>query len=89
MKPGDLVTIRRWNLTHRTPIAYVNVYDRTSLGEYLQRKVKWEHGDIGILLEGRDVVEEMRRVLLQGRGVWVDEEMLKLADSQVDPCPGP
>ena len=88
MKPGDLVTIRRWNLTHRTPIAYVSVYDRTSQGEYMQRKAKWEHGDIGIRMAGIDVVEDMVQVLLQGRVVWVDEEMLRPADGQVDPCPG-
>ncbi len=80
MKPGDLVTIRKWNLTHRVPITYVNIYDRTSQGEYLQRKTKWEHGDVGVLLAVRDSVEEMVQVLHRGRAVWVDEEMLRAVD---------
>jgi hypothetical protein len=80
MKPGDLVTIRKWNITHRVPITYVGVYDRTSRGEFLQRKVKWEHGDVGVLLDGRDAIEEMVRVLHKGHVVWIDEEMLRGVD---------
>lgn len=80
MKPGDLVTIRRWNVSHRVPITYVGVYDRTSQGEFLQRKTKWEHGDVGVLLDGRDAAEEMVQVLYKGRVVWIDEEMLREAN---------
>lgn len=80
MKPGDLVTIRRWNLTHKVPITYIGVYDQTRDREYLQRKVKWEHGEVGVLMEGRDTAEEMVEVLHKGRLVWVDEEMLRVVD---------
>ena len=77
MKPGDLVTIRRWNLTHKVPITYVTLYDRSSQGEYFPRMSKWVHDEVGVLMEGRDDKEEMVQVLCKGRLVWVDEEMLR------------
>ena len=77
MKPGDLVTIRRWNVSHRVPITYVDVYDRLSQEDYFPRKSKWEHGEVGVLMEGRDDKEEMVKVLHKGRLVWIDEEMLR------------
>jgi hypothetical protein len=80
MKPGDLVAIRSWNITYAIPINYVTVYDRTSQGELLPNKKKWERGDVGVLLNGRDAVDEMVQVLLNDQIVWVDEEMLKLID---------
>lgn len=76
MKPGDLVTIRRWNLDHEVPITYVAVYDRSSQEEYFTRKSRWEHGEVGVLMVGRDDKEEMVQVLHKGRIVWVDEKML-------------
>lgn len=79
MKPGDLVTIRRWNLTHRVPIAYVNIYDRIDGDEEPVKVWKWEHGENGVLLEGRDERQEMAQVLHKGRIGWVDEEYLREA----------
>lgn len=80
MKPGDLVTIRKWNVSHRVPITYVVVFDRTSQGEYLPRKKRWERDEVGVLLDGRDAVEDMAQVLHKGRVVWIDEEMLMVVD---------
>lgn len=65
MKPGDLVTIRRMNLSHRAPITYIDVYDRFD-DISVPYKKKWEHGEVGVLLEGRVG--------------WVDEEMLRVID---------
>jgi hypothetical protein len=81
VKPGDLVTIRRWNLTHRVPITYVDVHESIGVdGWYEGAQWKWEHGEVGILLDGRDDDQEMVQVLLKGRAVWVDEEFLRVID---------
>ena len=76
MKPGDLVTIRRWNVSHRVPITYVDVYDRFD-GVAVPFKKKWEHGELGVLLGGRDEMQEIVEVLHCGRVGWVDEEYLR------------
>jgi len=75
MKPGDLVTIRKMNLTNTVPITYVYVYDWFDAAPY---EKKWEHGELGVLLEGRDDKREMVQVLHDGRVGWVDEEMLRV-----------
>lgn len=87
MKPGDLVTIRRLNRSNevlfevsRSLIWRVPVYDQTSNRDYLERKVKWEHDEIGLILGGRDDIDEMIQVLLKGRPVWVEERMLVVID---------
>lgn len=80
MKPGDLVTIRSWNITYAKPITYVVVYDRISEGDYLPRKERWVQGEIGVLLDGRDDAEETVQVLLKGRAVWIYEEMLRAVE---------
>ena len=54
MKPGDLVTIRNWNVSHRVPITYVNIYDRIGGDEEPVNVWKWEHGEVGLLMDGRD-----------------------------------
>ena len=76
MKPGDLVTIRKWNITYRVPITSVYIYDRIPTGLYAKQKKSWEHGEIGILLKGWDAVNEMVQVLHNGQIGWVDEEYL-------------
>lgn len=76
MKPGDLVTIRKWNITLKVPITYIDIYDRTSTALYAKQKKSWERGEIGILLEGIDTVNEMVQVLHNGQIGWVDEEYL-------------
>ena len=80
MKPGDLVTIRNWNLSHRVPITYVNIYDRINGDEEPVNVWKWEHGEVGLLMEGRDGLQEMVQVLHKGRIGWIDEEYLKDAN---------
>jgi hypothetical protein len=77
MKPGDLVTIRKMNLSHAVPITYVDVYDRFD-DIAVPYKKKWEHGEFGVLLEGRDDKQEIVQVLHCGRVGWVDEEMLRV-----------
>ncbi len=76
MKPGDLVTIRKWNITLRIPITFVYIYDRISPALYAKQKKSWECGEIGVLLEGIDTVNEMVQVLYNGQIGWVDEEYL-------------
>jgi len=80
MKPGDLVTIRRMNLSHKVPITYIDVYERVD-GESSPSTIwKWEHGEPGVLLEGRDHEQEMVQVLHRGRIGWVDEEFLRVVN---------
>ncbi len=79
MKPGDLVTIRRMNLSHRVPITYIDVYDRFD-DIAVPYKKKWEHGEVGVLLEGRDDKQEIVQVFHSGRVGWVDEEYLRVVD---------
>lgn len=80
MKPGDLVTIRKWNLTHRVPVTYVNIYDRIDGDEEPVNVWKWEHGEVGVIMGGRDGVQEMVQVLHKGRIGWIDEEMLRAVE---------
>lgn len=79
MKPGDLVTIRRWNVSHRVPITYIDVYNWVD-GDEMTFCWKWEHGEVGVLMEGRDERQLMVQVLHKGRIGWIDEEMLKDAN---------
>lgn len=76
MIPGDLVTIRRVNVTHRYYITYVDVYDSVDHNA-IQYEKKWEPDEIGILLEGRDENQEMVQVFHHGRIGWVDKDLLK------------
>ena len=78
MKPGDLVTIRRMNLSRKAPIYYVFVYETIDGEDGAQWK--WERGESGVLLEGRDDRQEMVQVLHRGRAGWVDEEFLRVID---------
>jgi len=87
MSPGDLVTIRRLNRLNevffevsRSLIWRVPVYDQTSNRDYLERKVKWEQDEIGLILDGKDDIEEMIQVLFRGHPVWVEERMLVVID---------
>lgn len=81
MKPSDLVTIRRWNVSHKVPIIYVNVYESIGVdGWYDGDQWKWEHGEVGLLMEGRDNAQEVVQVLHRGRVGWIDEEVLRLVD---------
>ena len=79
MKPGDLVTIRKWNISHKVPITYIDVYERVDGETDLSTIWKWEHGETGVLLDGRDDKQEMVQVLHRGRIGWVDEEYLREA----------
>jgi len=76
MKPGDIVKIRRFNLSLKTPIYYIVVYE-TIDGES-GAQWKWEHGEVGVLLEGSDDIQSMKQVLHKGRAGWVEEEFLRV-----------
>lgn len=80
MKPGDLVTISRWNVSHKVPITHVNVYDRIDGYETQMNVWRWEHGEVGLLMEGKDERQEMVQVLHKGRIGWIDEEYLRDAN---------
>jgi len=80
MKPGDLVTIQRWNKDRCTPIWYVRVFDRSPDSEYFPRKEAWEHNETGVILDGRDDIDEMTQVLLKGKIVWAPEKLLEVIE---------
>jgi hypothetical protein len=81
MKPGDLVKIRRMNLSLKTPIYYVVVYETIDSGRHGD-EWKWEHGEVGVLLEGSDDIQSMKQVLHKGRAGWVEEEFLRVVDAR-------
>jgi len=77
MKPGDLVRLRKWNITHRVPITRTAVYgdpDAWEPGDWM-----WEPGAIGLLLEGWNLGEGMVQVLHGGRIGWIEEELIEAA----------
>ena len=84
MKPGDLIRPRKWNISYAVPIDYLDIWDRPD-GEETRQK-KWEHGEVGLLLDGRycgqvtqvdDMV--MLEVLFQGEKWWVLEDEVEVA----------
>lgn len=79
MKPGDLVTVRTWNLTHTAMIDHIKAYESLE-GSYPDPHWRWHPGEIGILLDGKDDLEGMVQVLVDGRVGWVDEEYVRSID---------
>ena len=83
MKPGDLLRPKRWHQAHNVPTTYLDVWDRPDGWDNWQGK--WEHEQIGVLLEGRHVagVEEeyaFVEVLLNGKVCWVIEDEVEVLD---------
>jgi hypothetical protein len=85
MKPGDLLQPRRWNIYYRTPINYLDVWNRPDGTEDWQGR--WEHGQVGVLLEGRYTTVDpdtdptamaMVEVLLEGRKCWAVEDEVEV-----------
>ena len=80
MKTGDLLQPRRWNLCHKVHINYLEVWNRPDGTDDWQGK--WEHGQVGVLLEGRydsgDNDMPMVEVLLKGRVCWAIEDEVEL-----------
>jgi hypothetical protein len=83
MKPGDLVTVRTWNLTHTAMMDHISVYESPSFEGSFSDPVqwwRWHPGEIGILLDGKDELEGMVQVLVDGKVGWVDEEYVRTID---------
>lgn len=78
MKPCDLVRIRNRISSYGHPIRRCTVYDRGQDSEYFPRKMKWEHGDIGVILDGKDDLNKMIQVLHKEKVVWVTKEDVEL-----------
>jgi len=78
MKPGDLVRIGNRIAYYSHTIRRCAVYDRGPDSEYFPRKVKWERGDLGVILDGRDNLNKMIQVLHKEKVVWVNEEDIDL-----------
>lgn len=85
MKPGDLLKPRRWNVTCKVPITYLDVWNRPDGSDDWQGK--WEHDQIGLLLPGRYVSGDpdrdptsctMLEVLLNDRVCWVLEDEVEV-----------
>jgi hypothetical protein len=85
MKPGDLLQPRRWNIYYGTSINYLDVWNRPDGTDDWQGK--WEHGQVGVLLEGRyasgdididPTVVIMIEVLLEGRKCWAVEDEVEV-----------
>lgn len=78
LKSGNLVTLRKFNLSTKKPIDLVEVY--TSPAEY--DFWLWKQGEVGIFLEMEDPIDccshaEMARVFHNGRIGWIYEDFLK------------
>jgi hypothetical protein len=78
LKPGNLVTLRKFNISTKKPMLTEMVYaDPTENDFWL-----WSQGEIGIFLEMEDPVNccshiEMAKVLHNGRIGWIYEELLR------------
>ena len=93
MRTGDLVRPVRagWSEEMLRNASYLDVWDNDSGGEIKHDTWagKWEHDQVGVLLEGRRLISEdpndpnthtytMVQVLLSGRLVWVVQEELEV-----------
>ena len=76
MKPGDLVTLRKWNIYARVPITRVALHgDR--FAEYSTCVHMWEQGEVGLLLEERAIPMGLVQVLHGGRIGWIEEVLIE------------
>jgi hypothetical protein len=83
MKPGDLVRLRKMNITYGVPIDYINVWDSPD-GEIETQQREWEHGELGVFIGGRyeEADLELIEVLLGGRVWWaMDDEVEAVSET--------
>ena len=92
MKTGDLVRPVRAALADLRDVAYLDTWVWKEPEEIIAHDVwagKWQHDQVGILLEGRHEVDGgrsnptgyvMREVLLDSRAIWVPEEEIEAID---------
>jgi len=83
MKPGDLVTLRKINLTTKRPFYNVAVYETPAGLDHWY----WTQGEVGLFLEEEDPVNcdthvEMVRVIHGGRVGWVYTEFLRTVEGE-------
>ena len=79
LKPGNLVTLRKFNISTKKPILTATVYTTPTENDFWL----WKQGEIGIFLEMEDPVNccshiEMAKVFHNGRIGWVYDEILRL-----------
>jgi len=84
LKPGDLLSIRKWNISYAVPVEYVEVWDRPDGND--TRQSTWEHGEMGLLLDGRYELDDLVlvEVLLRGEKWWVLEDEIEVVRDQRD-----
>lgn len=80
MKPGDLVTLRKWSVSNRVPIRRLVVYHDLDGDVDLFNAWMWVPGEWGLLLKGRiRPAAALVQVLHGGRIGWVEEEFIEAA----------
>lgn len=87
---GDLVTLRNINVTTREKINKIYIFDapdstdnRDSSGWPTSKRVgTWNHGDVGVILEGVCVESGQVEVFVNETFGWADFEFLKLCESK-------
>jgi hypothetical protein len=78
LKPGSLVTLRKFNLSTKKPITSACVYTSPVEDDFWP----WLQGEVGVFLGVEDPIVccshvEMARVFHNGRVGWIYEEWLK------------
>lgn len=87
-KSGDLVTLRNVNVTTREKINRIYIFDapdtcekNDEFGWPTTKKVgAWNHGDVGVILEGVCVESGQIEVFVNETFGWADFEFLKLCE---------
>ena len=86
-KPGDLVTLRKINVTSRRKIEKIFIYSgpdiyTDDLDGQPARIGSWEAGEIGTILENVCIKSGQIETLFKGTIGWVDFEFLKHLNSE-------
>ena len=86
-KPGDLVTLRKMNLTSRRKIDKIFIYSGpdTYVDDLDGRPARigsWEPGEIGTILENVCIKTGQIEILFKGTVGWVDFEFLEQLNSE-------
>ena len=86
-KPGDLVTLRKMNVSSRRRIDKIFIYSGpdTYVDDLDGRPARigsWEPGEIGTILENVCIKTGQIEILFKGTVAWVDFEFLKHLSSE-------